>query len=235
MCASSSPALPISVLVSFLTRAGYRPLLEAGVRVFEWNGTMLHAKTAVADGQWARVGSTNLNIASWMGNRELDVIVEDVAFAKKLEAMFESDLENATEVTLNAGRVRRASRGRRRRPRARGSAGRAVAGAVRIGSTVTAAMTNQRVLEPVEANIALGAGALLLGACPVARRVFPRAFAYPLAVIALWLAATFLYRSFALFRTRRVNPRPTDAPQPGAECCRSPDAMPIRTETPSHL
>ena len=56
-----------------LSRAGYRPLLEAGVRVFEWNGSMLHAKTAVADGRWARVGSTNLNIASWIGNWELDV------------------------------------------------------------------------------------------------------------------------------------------------------------------
>jgi cardiolipin synthase len=53
-----------------LSRAGYRPLLEAGIRVFEWNGTMLHAKTAVADGTWARVGSTNLNLASWLGNRE---------------------------------------------------------------------------------------------------------------------------------------------------------------------
>jgi cardiolipin synthase A/B len=51
-----------------LSRAGYRPLLEAGVRVFEWNGTMLHAKTAVADSRWARVGSTNLNVASWLGN-----------------------------------------------------------------------------------------------------------------------------------------------------------------------
>ncbi|HEX6880186.1 MAG TPA: phospholipase D-like domain-containing protein, partial [Terriglobales bacterium] len=40
-----------------LSRSGYRPLLEAGVRVFEWNGTMIHAKTAVADGRWARVGS----------------------------------------------------------------------------------------------------------------------------------------------------------------------------------
>ena len=50
-----------------LSRAGYRPLLEAGVRVFEWNGTMLHAKTAVADGRWARVGSTMLNIASGVG------------------------------------------------------------------------------------------------------------------------------------------------------------------------
>jgi endonuclease/exonuclease/phosphatase (EEP) superfamily protein YafD len=53
-----------------LSRAGYRPLLEAGVRVFEWNGTMLHAKTAVADGRWAHVGSTNLNISSWLGNCE---------------------------------------------------------------------------------------------------------------------------------------------------------------------
>src|SRR5262245_59733152 len=49
-----------------LSRAGYRPLLEAGVRVFAWNGAMLHAKTAVADGHWARVGSSNLNVASWL-------------------------------------------------------------------------------------------------------------------------------------------------------------------------
>src|SRR5262249_26558951 len=47
-----------------LARAGLRPLLEAGVRVFEWNGSMMHAKTAVADGEWARVGSTNLNLTS---------------------------------------------------------------------------------------------------------------------------------------------------------------------------
>ena len=37
-----------------LSKAGYRPLLEAGVRVFEWNGTMIHAKTAVADKRWGR-------------------------------------------------------------------------------------------------------------------------------------------------------------------------------------
>jgi cardiolipin synthase len=68
-----------------LSRAGYRPLLDAGVRVFEWNGTMLHAKTAVADARWARVGSTNLNIASWFGNCELDVVVEDEGFACSME------------------------------------------------------------------------------------------------------------------------------------------------------
>jgi cardiolipin synthase A/B len=43
-----------------LSRAGYRPLLDAGVRVYEWNGTMLHAKTAAADGHWTRVGSSTL-------------------------------------------------------------------------------------------------------------------------------------------------------------------------------
>ena len=54
-------------LMQAISRAGYRPLLDGGVRVFEWNGPMLHAKTAVADARWARVGSTNLNPASWIG------------------------------------------------------------------------------------------------------------------------------------------------------------------------
>ena len=91
-----------------LSRAGYRPLLEAGVRVFEWNGTMLHAKTAVADGHWARVGSTNLNIASWFGNCELDAVVEDESFAREMEEMYLEDLANATEVVLDEKRKVRA-------------------------------------------------------------------------------------------------------------------------------
>lgn len=84
-----------------LSRVGYRSLLEAGVRVFEWNGTMLHAKTAVADGHWARVGSTNLNIASWLGNCELDAVIEDEVFAAEMEEMYLGDLENATELALD--------------------------------------------------------------------------------------------------------------------------------------
>lgn len=79
-------------IVAGMSRSGYRPLLKAGIRVFEWNGSMLHAKTAVADGQWARVGSSNLNIASWLGNRELDVAVEDAGFAGQLAAQYEQDL-----------------------------------------------------------------------------------------------------------------------------------------------
>ena len=57
-------------IVRAMSLAEYRPLLEAGVRVFEWNGPMLHAKTAVSDGYWARVGSSNSNLASWISNRE---------------------------------------------------------------------------------------------------------------------------------------------------------------------
>jgi phosphatidylserine/phosphatidylglycerophosphate/cardiolipin synthase-like enzyme len=63
--------------VASFSRTMYRSLLEAGVRVFKWNGSMVHAKTAVADGRWARIGSTNLNISSWIGNWELDVVIED--------------------------------------------------------------------------------------------------------------------------------------------------------------
>ena len=119
-------------LVRSLSRAGYRSLLEAGVRVFEWNGTMLHAQTAVVDGRWARVGSSNLNLASWIGNWELDIICEDHSFAEQMERMYLDDLANSTEIVLaRAQRVRPVEwRQHRRRPRrrrrlAQGSAGRA--------------------------------------------------------------------------------------------------------------
>jgi len=191
-----------------LSRAGYRPLLEAGVRVFEWNGTMLHAKTAVADDKWARVGSTNLNIASWLGNRELDVVVEDEPFARQVADMYLDDLTHATEVVLDArSRVREpgppGERPRRRPPgwRARGSGGRAMAGAMRIGNVVSAAVTNRRVLEPVEGHIALAAGAALALFAAIAV-AFPRALAYPLAALAAWLAATLFARGLALLRER---------------------------------
>ena len=77
----SSSDIPV---ISAVSRANYRSLLEGGVRVFEWNGSMIHAKTAVVDGKWARVGSTNLNVASWMGNWELDVTIEDERFADEM-------------------------------------------------------------------------------------------------------------------------------------------------------
>jgi cardiolipin synthase len=77
-----------------------------------------------------------------------------------------------------------------------------VAGAVRIGNTVGAAITNRRVLEPVEARIALTAGALLLGIAALVIE-WPRQFAYGVAAIAVWLALALLARGVALLRARR--------------------------------
>lgn len=195
-------------LIRPFSRAGYRPLLEAGIRVFEWNGSMIHAKTAVADGRWARVGSTNLNIASWMGNRELDVIVEDEPFARQMEEMFLHDLANATEVILERNRVRApgARSGHRHRATSGGgSGGRVVAGAVRVSNTVAAAIANTRVLESVEANIAVVAGGFLAALAALAF-TFPRGIAYPLGILSAWVAAALLYRGLVLYRQRRKGP-----------------------------
>jgi cardiolipin synthase len=188
-----------------LSRAGYRPLLEAGVRVFEWNGTMLHAKTAVADSNWARVGSTNLNVASWFGNLELDVVIEDEAFAQRMDQMYLNDLENATEVVLDARHKLRAPNEPRHPAKAMtsggGSAGRAAAGALRISHAVGAAFTNRRVLEPVEARLMLTTG-IVLFVLAVLFTAFPRVLAYPLSLFFIWVAIALLYRGYKLHRNQ---------------------------------
>ncbi len=189
-----------------LSRSGYRPLLEAGVRVFEWNGTMLHAKTAVTDGRWARVGSTNLNLASWFGNCELDAVVEDAPFAARMEEMYLRDLSNATEIVLGRGR-RLTAPGQprlRRRPlgRGAGSTSRAAAGAIRVGNAIGAVFTNRRVLGPIEARLASVSG-LALCALAVLFAVFPTALAYPLAALGAWAGLALLYRGYRLRSNRK--------------------------------
>ena len=72
-----------------------------------------------------------------------------------------------------------------------------VAGAVRVGNTVAAAITNTRVLESVEANIAVTAG-LLVGGLAVLAYAFPLAIAYPVAACAAWLAVALFYRGLML-------------------------------------
>jgi cardiolipin synthase len=197
-----------------LSRAGYRPLLEAGVRVFEMNGPMMHAKTSVADGRWARVGSSNLNIASWLGNYEMDVIVEDARFARAMMEQYTRDLTNATEVVLRAGRRRLAGRTPlptsgtereqlRERPHASGggSAGRAAAGAIRLGNTMTAAMTDRRVLAHADARVVVAAGAILIAAAVVAL-LWPRVFAIPFAVLMAWFGGALIVRAYGLHSHR---------------------------------
>ncbi len=189
-----------------LSRVGYRPLLESGVRVFEWNGTMIHAKTAVADGRWARVGSTNLNIASWLGNCELDAVIENERFAYKMEQQYVKDLTNSTEVLLGTRYKVHAPGEPRHRglvaSSSGGSAGRAAAGAIRLGNAVGAAFTNRRVLQPVEGRIVLSAGLVLLGLALLFYFV-PRAATFPLVAIFGWVGIAFLYRAYQLRRKRK--------------------------------
>lgn len=83
-----------------LTRIGYRDLLRTGVRIFEWRGPMLHAKTLVIDGRWVRIGSTNLNLSSLLANYELDVVVEDARLAQEMEAQYRRDLADSVEILL---------------------------------------------------------------------------------------------------------------------------------------
>lgn len=197
--------------------SAYRPLLESGVRVFEWNGSMLHAKTAVADGRWARVGSTNMNPFSWLGNWELDVAIDDERFAGVLQEQYERDLERATEVVLTPRqRVKllhpaplpgvRPRRGRWRHRR--GSASRATAGAISIGSAVGAAMRNRRGFGPSEALL-LGPVALLLLVWAAAAVKWPRSIAWPFAVIIGWWGISLLVRATTLYLEGRERRRQT--------------------------
>jgi cardiolipin synthase A/B len=195
-----SSDIPILVPVS---RAGYRPLLEAGVRVFEWNGSMLHAKTAVADGRWARVGSTNLNVASWVGNWELDVAVEDEALAQTMQAMYLDDLTHATEMVLSDKQRVRPTGPPVARPagdrQRQGSAGRVAAGAISVSNTIGAAIANRRVLGPAEAKIMMVAGLLLLALAAVAV-LWPLMFVVPFTLFAVWLGIALLIKAYRLHR-----------------------------------
>ena len=220
LCAASRDGVDVRLLVpgasdipvvSPLSRSAYRPLLESGVRVFEWNGTMLHAKTAVADGRWARVGSTNLNLASFIGNYELDVAVEDSGFATAMERQYRDDLMHATEIVLQ--RRRRSFRPvpaqvERTRPRRApsGSAGLAAAGAVRFGSAVGAAITRPRELLHQDGKI-MGIAAAALIVLAGVGIAWPKAIAWPLAVIALWFAIAFLIRAWRGRRDARRSSR----------------------------
>ncbi|HEX7341063.1 MAG TPA: phospholipase D-like domain-containing protein [Rhodanobacteraceae bacterium] len=193
-------------MVAGMSRAGYRPLLEAGVRVFEWNGSMLHAKTAVADGMWARVGSSNLNLASWMGNCELDAAIENRAFAERMQLQYTHDLANATEIVLAPRRHRQGTRvhgGSHPEPHGhgRGSSGRAAASALRLANTVGAALTDRRVLGHAE-SAPLAGGTIVLLILGGLGLVWPAVLGWPLAVIALWMAACLGSRWWSLRRRR---------------------------------
>ena len=79
-------------------RRRYARLLAAGARIYEWRGMMVHAKTAVADGEISLVGSSNLDPLSMTRNYELNLLVADAATGGAMREMFERDLHGAREI-----------------------------------------------------------------------------------------------------------------------------------------
>jgi cardiolipin synthase len=95
-------------LRGLMTRS-YQRLLRNGVRIWEWRGEMMHAKTSVVDGRWVRVGSTDFNPLSVSVNYELDAVIEDSTLGAAGEAMFLEDLQQSKE--LRPARLLRATTG----------------------------------------------------------------------------------------------------------------------------
>src|SRR5262249_37208649 len=128
-------------------------------------------------------------------------------FAAAMERQYRDDLTRATEIVLK--RRRRRLRPRPAAPRAehvpalrRPGAGRAAAGAIRLGSAVGAAVIRPRGLGNADGKIMTAAAILLLVLAAVAWR-WPRAVAWPLGVIGVWFAAAFLLRSFRNWRDQQ--------------------------------
>ena len=86
-------------LMVHASRFHYAPLLEAGARIFEYAGPMLHAKTAVVDGAWSTVGSSNIDYRSFVHNDEANAIILGSSFGDEMERMFLDDASQAREIT----------------------------------------------------------------------------------------------------------------------------------------
>jgi cardiolipin synthase len=187
------------LLVGPLSRYGYRPLLQAGVRIWEYAGLMMHAKTIVADGWWARVGSTNMNVTGLLTNWEIDLVAEDRRFGAAMEAMYEDDLANAREIRLGGRRhshprperpESRAERdARQHHPRVRTSGS---AGLARVSAAIQTAGSDS--LKRNERTIGATIGALLVGISLLSAR-FPRVIAWPLAALGALIGGISLIRA----------------------------------------
>ena len=94
------PSQTDSWLVFHAGRNYYDRLLRAGVKIHERQGVILHSKTALIDGVWATVGSTNLDWRSFLHNYELNAVVLGPEFGEQVQTMFDKDLAASDAITL---------------------------------------------------------------------------------------------------------------------------------------
>ncbi len=94
------PGQTDSGLVFHAGRSFYTDLLQNGVKIYERREKLLHAKTALIDGVWSSVGSTNLDWRSFLHNDEINAIVLGTDFGLQMKAMFDKDLAASEQITL---------------------------------------------------------------------------------------------------------------------------------------
>jgi cardiolipin synthase len=87
------PSHSDSAIVFHAGRAHYSTLLKGGVKIYERAGALLHSKTALIDGVWSTVGSTNLDWRSFVANDEVNAVILGREFAQQMQAMFAKDIE----------------------------------------------------------------------------------------------------------------------------------------------
>jgi len=204
-----TPATNDIAWIGRASRAGYRQFLEAGVRIFEYGGPMIHAKTLVADGWLSKVGSTNLNFSSLAANWEIDLVVEDTDFAEQMEQLFEDDVSNSREVRLEGSRVRP---DRDVDTSDSGARAGVVGGGTGSGATVSRVVPTlvQKGTAPLQTHehaIAVAASGALLGASLLGTR-FPRLVAWPLTAVGAFLGGLGVLRAVRSTLSDRGPDRP---------------------------
>lgn len=96
------PSKTDSALIFNAGRSYYEEMLRAGIKIYERHDALLHSKTAVIDGVWSTIGSTNLDWRSFLHNQEVNAVVLSPDFAAQMKAMFEHDLAASEPITLDA-------------------------------------------------------------------------------------------------------------------------------------
>ncbi|HZT55438.1 MAG TPA: phospholipase D-like domain-containing protein, partial [Burkholderiaceae bacterium] len=94
------PGSSDSALVFNVGRSYYDELLRSGIKIYERQNALLHVKTALIDGVWATVGSTNLDWRSFLHNQEVNAVVLGDDFGQRMRAAFDADLAESKQITL---------------------------------------------------------------------------------------------------------------------------------------
>jgi cardiolipin synthase len=195
---------------------------------------MMHAKTIVVDGVWSRVGSSNLNSASLMGNWEMDVGVLDPGLAEQLEGLFLADLASAREIVLPSASkaVLPLTPGELETPKESldpegtlperleqqlrasrsGQTRTGMAPLVRAGSALGGALAGNRPLGREDRTV-LGTLSVGLLVISVGMAFMPTVVGWAAAAIAAWFGAVLGIRAYAQARRARAEEREAEVLQ----------------------